>query len=267
MSDPRYDLAALLDIMAQLRDPESGCPWDKEQTFASIVPSTIEECYELADAISKGDMPHVKEELGDVLFQVVFYSQLGQEQGEFDFHSVVDALAAKLVRRHPHVFGDVEASNTADVKNRWEAIKQAERAEKQQTRLLDDIPIALPAMTRAVKLQKRTARVGFDWNNWADVLPKIDEERQELQEALEQEDRSAIEHELGDMLFALTNLARKLKLDPETCLRKTNERFEARFNHLEDSLLSEGKSLAEASLMEMDQRWEQAKQALAKKDS
>lgn len=258
-----YDLAALLDIMAQLRDPESGCPWDREQTFESIVPSTIEECYELADAIAKGDMPHVQEELGDVLFQVVFYSQLGSEQGEFDFHAVVDALASKLVRRHPHVFEPGNSvSSSADVKNRWEAIKQAERNEKQQTRLLDDVPVALPAMTRAVKLQKRTARVGFDWENWADVLPKIDEERQELQEALDQQDKAAIEHELGDMLFALTNLARKLKLDPETCLRKTNERFEARFNHIEDSLLAEGKSLEEASLMDMDQRWEQAKQAL-----
>lgn len=265
MSDKVYDLADLLKIMSQLRDPESGCPWDKEQTFESIVPSTIEECYELADAIAKGDMPHVKEELGDVLFQVVFYSQLGKEQGDFDFHSVVDTLASKLVRRHPHVFGDAEAKNTIDVKNRWEAIKQAERDEKQQTRLLDDVPIALPAMTRAVKLQKRTARVGFDWENWADVLPKIDEERQELQEALDEDDSAAIEHELGDMLFALTNLARKLKLDPETCLRKTNERFEARFNHIEDSLIAEGKSLEDASLIEMDQRWDEAKQALANK--
>jgi ATP diphosphatase len=267
-----YSLDDLLVIMQRLRDPDSGCPWDLKQTFQSIVASTLEESYELVDAIEREDYPHVREELGDLLFQVVFYCQLGQEQQLFDFPGVVDVLSQKLIRRHPHVFpaGDLqeapgvsETLSQAQLKQRWEEMKQVERKEKQLTGLMDDVPQGLPAATRAVKLQKRASSVGFDWPDWQSVLPKIDEERLELQEALEEGDRHHIEHELGDLMFALTNLARKLQLDPETCLRKSNQRFESRFAFIESALEAQGRSVTEASLIVMDDLWDQAKKALA----
>jgi ATP diphosphatase len=210
--------------------------------------------------------------LGDLLFQVVFYCQLGMERQLFDFPGVVDVLAQKLIRRHPHVFPtgdmreaqlDAQTLSQDQLKQRWEEMKQAERKEKQLTGLMDDVPQGLPAATRAVKLQKRASSVGFDWPDWQSVLPKIDEERLELQEALEEGDRHHIEHELGDLLFAVTNLARKLQLDPETCLRKSNQRFESRFAFIESALEAKGRSVTQASLLEMDDLWEQAKKALS----
>lgn len=268
-----YQIDDLLYVMARLRDPVDGCPWDLEQTFNSIVPSTLEECYELADAIEQQDIGQIREELGDVLFQVIFYSQLGKDQSLFEFEQVVDNLTAKLIRRHPHVFpgGDMKArmgpDNALDeqqIKANWEQIKQVEREGKTLTGVLDDIPVALPAMTRSVKLQKRASRVGFDWPDWQAVIPKLEEELAELKQALEEGDKAQVEAELGDLFFAMANLARKLKVDPETALRGTNQRFEQRFRFIESQLQQQGRSLEEASLLEMDQLWEQAKRQLAK---
>lgn len=266
MSDTDYTLVDLLRIMERLRDPVHGCPWDLAQDFQSIVPSTLEECYELAAAIEAGDYEHVADELGDVLFQVVFYAQLGREQGRFDFSSVVQSLCAKLVRRHPHVFADgaiegivEQRSDTGQVKERWEAIKASERAGRSQHGALDDVPVSLPALPRAQKLQKRAARVGFDWPEASPVLAKLDEEVRELCEALETADPVAVEEELGDVLFTLVNLARHLKLDAESALRRSSSKFETRFRAMEQLARSSGAGLEELDDDALDALWERAK--------
>jgi nucleoside triphosphate diphosphatase len=273
-SEQRYVLADLLTVMQRLRDPGRGCPWDLQQSFASIAPHTLEECYELVDAIERGDAPQIREELGDVLFQVIFYAQLGREQDQFNFDDLVHGLVNKLLRRHPHVFpngeleiGDsrAESETTAveQVNRNWERIKQEERAAKQQTGVLDDVPLALPALSRAAKLQKRAARVGFDWTDWRDIVAKIDEEQQELIEAIASGDREKITEELGDLLFSGVNLARFLDIDPEAALRACNRKFERRFGFIERALAERGRRPEQASLAEMDALWAAAKAAEA----
>ena len=237
---PVYQLNDLLYLMARLRHPDGGCPWDLQQDFASIVPHTLEEAYEVADAIEREDFAHLPSELGDLLFQVVYYSQLGQEQQLFDFSTVVHSITAKLVRRHPHVFpegdlyGQMQAVTvgTEQVKERWEDIKQQERAEQaepeQVVSTLADIPLNLPALSRALKIQKRAANVGFDWSSLAPVLDKVSEELQEVRDAIASAEPAAISEELGDLLFATVNVARHLKVDPETALRAANIKFSQR---------------------------------------
>ena len=266
-SNGRYSLDDLIYLMQRLRDPQDGCPWDLEQDFSTIVPFTIEETYELADAIERGDLNQVKDELGDVLFQVIFYSHLGKEQQAFEFEDVVHNIVAKLVRRHPHVFpagtlasrkGEQDTEKE-DVKVSWEAIKAGERKEKSQHSVLDDVPLALPALSRSAKLQKRAAKTGFDWEHVEDVIDKIKEEIDEVIEAHEQGDAKAIEHEVGDLLFACVNLARHLNVVPESALRKGNHRFEQRFKYIEDKLAQAGIQFEDASLDDMDTLWNQAK--------
>lgn len=263
-----YSLQDLLYLMARLREPGFGCPWDLQQDFRSITPSTIEEAYEVVDTIEKGDYLHLKEELGDLLFQVVFYSQLAREDGIWNFTDVVHTLTEKLVRRHPHVFpgGDLhsrresgEQPNEAEIKQSWEAIKRSERAEKGKHRVLDDVPVGLPAATRAEKLQKRAAKVGFDWPSVEGVIDKINEEMQELNEALAAGNADSVEDEMGDLLFAIVNLARHLKIQPEQALRRANAKFERRFGLVEDTLISAGSSVEEASLEQMEEAWQNAK--------
>jgi len=265
---PKYSFDDLVYLMSRLRDPQDGCPWDLEQDFASIVPFTIEETYELVDAIETSDNQQIKDELGDVLFQVIFYSQLANEQSMFSIDDVLDNLIDKLIRRHPHVFpeGDLQSrkgrQNIAkeQVKVSWEAIKANERGGKAQFGLLDDIPDALPALTRSSKLQKRAATVGFDWDNLSDVINKVKEELSELESAKASGDVSEIEHELGDLLFSCVNLSRHLKLTPETALRKANQRFERRFAYIEKALSEKGGSAQQASADEMEALWVEAKQ-------
>lgn len=268
MSNTRYGIGDLLRVMQRLRDPEYGCPWDLKQDFLSIVPSTLEECYELAHAIEEGDYPHVAEELGDVLFQVIFYSQLGSERGLFSFDGIVDTLVEKLVRRHPHVFADgqiegiVEGEvSESDVNASWEAIKQAERQDREQHGILDDVPVALPALPRAQKLQKRAATVGFDWRAVPPVLDKIEEEVGELRAALQRNDSAEVEEEFGDLLFSCVNLARHLRLDAETSLRRASSKFERRFAAMEALAGEAGQSLASLDEDQLDRLWEQAKAA------
>lgn len=263
----RHSLDDLLTLMARLRDPDDGCPWDRQQTFASIAPHTIEETYELVDAIETDDLAQVREELGDVLFQVVFYAQLGSEAGEFGFDDVVHTLVAKLLRRHPHVFPDgtldsrvgEQRTATADVKRSWERIKAEERSAKQRHRVLDDIPPALPALSRAVKLQKRAAQVGFDWRRPAGVIDHLQSELVELEEARQSGNDAHIEEEFGDLLFCLINLARHWKIDPEKSLRASNRKFERRFNYIESALAEAGERPGEVTLERMDALWQQAK--------
>lgn len=254
----------LLAIMARLRDPEAGCPWDLEQSFRTIAPHTIEEAYEVADAIERADMDDLREELGDLLFQVVFYAQMGREQGAFDFEAVAGTIADKMIRRHPHVFGEDRVDDAAQMVGRWEAQKAAERddraaAQGRRASVLDGVIGALPALTRAVKLQKRAARVGFDWTDAADILDKIEEEARELRAELAGRDRARMEDELGDLLFALANLARRLDIDPEAALRGTNAKFERRFRRIEELLHLQGRSTEAASLDEMEALWQRAK--------
>ncbi|MEE4278018.1 MAG: nucleoside triphosphate pyrophosphohydrolase [Halieaceae bacterium] len=265
----RYGMVDLLRIMQRLRDPEHGCPWDLAQDFESIVPSTLEECYELAAAIEAGDFPHVADELGDVLFQVIFYAQLGAERGLFDFASIVDGLAGKLLRRHPHVFadGDIEGVvdariDTGAVKQQWEAIKARERAGRAQHGVLDDVPVALPALPRAQKLQKRAARVGFDWEAEAQVMDKLAEELDELRDALADGDEDAVEEELGDLLFSAVNLARHRKIDAETALRRASTKFESRFRHMETAAQARGLVIDDLDAAALDDLWREAKRAL-----
>ncbi|MFT3930097.1 MAG: nucleoside triphosphate pyrophosphohydrolase [Spongiibacteraceae bacterium] len=263
----RYTIENLLEVMARLRDPERGCPWDLQQNFASIAPHTLEECYELVDAIERGDYPQIRDELGDVLFQVIFYAQLGREQNRFDFGDVVHNIVEKLLRRHPHVFPSGKLSHddkrddiaVEQVGVNWERIKQEERANKNQTGILDDVPVALPALSRAMKLQKRAARVGFDWNDWRDVLAKLDEEKTELQAAVATGNADEIADEMGDVLFVCVNLARFLQVDPESALRATNRKFERRFGYIERALAAQGRQLEHASLAEMEALWVEAK--------
>lgn len=245
--------ARLLSIMARLRDPDHGCPWDIEQDFASIAPYTIEEAYEVAEAIASGDRVHIREELGDLLLQVVFHAQMAAEEGSFTFEDVAASINEKMVRRHPHVFGEqVIASASAQTDN-WENIKQQERADKGRDSVLADVPAALPALMRAEKLQKRAARVGFDWPEVSGVVAKIREELAEAEEAL---DTDRFAEEMGDLLFAVVNLARFKGVDAEEAMRQANRKFTRRFQHIEQSL---GKPMAEASLQEMEALWNDAK--------
>jgi len=256
-----YQLDDLLGIMARLRDPDTGCPWDKKQSYASIVPSTLEEAYEVADAIEREDFHHLKEELGDLLFQVIFYSQLAKEDGLFDFSSVVTALSSKLVERHPHVFIDTDAQALEEtaIKDNWEARKSQERAAKGLNSVLADVPLGLPSMARAQKLQKRAASVGFDWPTTKSVMDKVEEEKAELEEALLEQDPNAIEEELGDLMFCLVNLSRHLKLDAESVLRKANQKFERRFCDVEGSVKESKQSWSDHSPSQLEEYWQQAK--------
>ena len=258
-------IQSLLDIMRQLRDPDSGCPWDLKQNFHTIVPHTIEETYELADAIAAEDFAQVRDELGDVLFQVVFYAQMARELGLFTFEDVVDGIAKKLLRRHPHVFAETggQSVSETEVKDRWEQIKGEERQQKNQRGALDDIPLALPALSRSQKLQKRAARVGFDWSEPDAVRGKVDEELEELAEAVSEGDSAAIESEVGDIFLAMVNLARHLGVDAEAALRHANRRFEDRFRLMEIAAERDGGQLSEESLERLEQRWQAAKRELA----
>lgn len=265
MSEP---IKQLLAIMARLRNPDGGCPWDLEQNFATIAPHTLEEAYEVVEAIEKNDTAALKDELGDLLFQVVFHAQLATEQQLFTFDEIATHVAAKMVERHPHVFGDREAATSGDVVTNWEADKAAKReaavkAENKQLSVLDGVNTALPAMSRAVKLQKRAARVGFDWADRRDVIAKIHEELSELQAELQaaSPNHTAITDELGDVLFAITNLARHLDIDPETALRHTNAKFERRFREVERRLNEQGRNIKQATLTEMEAEWKLIKQA------
>jgi len=268
----RPPLARLVAIMARLRDPARGCPWDVEQSFATIAPYTIEEAYEVADAIARGDLDDLRDELGDLLLQVVYHAQMAQEAGEFAFGDVVQAITTKMIRRHPHVFGDEEARSAGMAKGMCERIKGEEKAEKRSARLargldpedngkgfLDSVPVALPALTRALKLQEKAARVGFDWSEAAPILDKIEEEIGELREALAKGDTAEIKDEFGDMLFAVVNLGRHLKLDSEAALSGTNEKFRSRFHYVERAIDASGSTLEKATLDEMEALWQQAK--------
>ncbi len=255
------ELRRLLVIMAALRDPATGCPWDKTQTFDTIAPYTIEEAYEVADAIAARDFTALPDELGDLLFQVVYHARMAEEDGRFDFAAIAKSISDKMIRRHPHVFGDAAARDAAAQTAAWEAQKSAERAARAQHGTLAGVPVALPALTRAVKLTNRAARVGFDWPDAGQVLAKLDEEIQELRAELSDADPVRLTDEVGDMLFVLANLARKLKLDPETCLRHANEKFIRRFNAMEANFERDGKSLSELSLDQMETGWQQVKAA------
>lgn len=264
---PSADLEGLLELMAQLRSPDGGCPWDVEQTFATIAPHTIEEAYEVADAIDAidlgGDMDHLKDELGDLLFQVVFYAQMAKEQGAFDFHDIAAGITEKMIRRHPHVFGDQSGIDSADdqVAN-WEDVKAQERKDKaagSPQGALDDVSRGLPALLRSQKLQKRAARVGFDWPDAQGVFDKFREEMAELEAEVEANDRAALEHEMGDVLLTCVNLARKLDIDAEAALRQANTRFETRFSHIERTLWDQDRDVKGTALDELETLWQDAK--------
>ncbi|NEX91408.1 nucleoside triphosphate pyrophosphohydrolase [Caulobacter sp. 17J65-9] len=261
MTDAPSPMQRLLDVMARLRDPNGGCPWDVEQTFATIAPYTVEEAYEVADAIERNDMKELKVELGDLLFQVVFHSRMAEEQGLFRFDDVAEAMAEKLIRRHPHVFGGGD-SRTADEQTvAWETQKAAERKAKQQHGVLDDVPVGLPALTRAVKLTRRAGRVGFDWPTTAEVLEKLREEIAELEAEIEAGDMAKAREELGDFLFVVANLARKLDVEPEDALRAANAKFVRRFHHIEARLAETGRTPEQSTLEEMDGFWNEARAA------
>ena len=252
----------LLAIMARLRDPSEGCPWDRAQDFTTIAPHTLEEAYEVADAIARDDMTELKDELGDLLFQVVFHARMAEEAGHFRFEDVVRAIVDKLTRRHPHVFGDAKIGSVAEQADAWEAHKAAERAEKAQDRppgALDHVPVSLPAMARAVKIQRCVSRVGFDWRDPNKVLEKIAEESEEVREELDARDPGRLRHEIGDLLFACVNLARHVDVDPETALRETNLRFERRFRRIESLLAEKQLQPQRVSLEDMETLWRQAK--------
>lgn len=264
---PSRHIQRLIAIMAALRTPDTGCPWDLKQDFASIAPYTIEEAYEVADAIARGDLDDLKDELGDLLLQVVFHARMAQEQGAFAFDDVVLAITEKLIRRHPHVFGDTAHLTPEEVKGLWDTIKAQEKAERARRRgsaygergALSGVPAALPALTRALKLQQKASRVGFDWNDPKAVLSKIREEADEIEAALDARDTDAASDEIGDLIFALVNLARHLDKDPEAALRGTNAKFERRFAMIEAALAARGKTPSQATLAEMDALWDEAK--------
>lgn len=250
----------LIAIMARLRDPVAGCAWDLEQSFATIAPYTVEEAYEVADAIERNDLGDLREELGDLLFQVVFHSRMAQEQGAFAFDDVVGAISEKMIRRHPHVFGPEDQRTSAEQTQAWEVIKAQERATKGKNQsLLDDVPVGLPALTRAVKLTARAARVGFDWPDVSFVLDKLREETAELEAEIKTRDAARMRDELGDILFVCANLARKLDLEPEDALRSTNAKFGRRFQFIERELAARGKTPDQSDLAEMDALWDAAK--------
>jgi len=269
---PSDKISRLIEIMAALRDPETGCPWDIEQDFATIAPYTIEEAYEVADAIARKDLLDLKEELGDLLLQVVYHARMAEEAREFRFEDVVRGITEKMIRRHPHVFGDEKARSARSAKGMWEKIKAEEKAEKRAERVergldpqehgkgfLDGVPVNLPALTRALKLQEKAARVGFDWSEATPILDKIEEEIGELRVAMGSADQAAIKDEFGDLLFALVNLGRHLKLDSEAALSGTNEKFRSRFHYVEQELTASGHTLEAATLDEMEALWQQAK--------
>ena len=259
VNDEKAGLARLMEIMRRLRDPETGCPWDIEQDFASIAPYTIEEAYEVADAIERGEMGELRDELGDLLLQVVYHSQMAQEAGLFGFDDVVDSISAKMYRRHPHVFGNESRDKSAAQQvSDWEQIKAAERGASTVS-ALDGVAAGLPALTRAVKLQNRAARVGFDWPETGMVLDKIVEEAGELVEARDNLGKDEIAEEFGDLLFVMANLARHLDIEPETVLRSANAKFTRRFNAVEDLLKVGGKTPEESNLEEMDALWDEVK--------
>lgn len=267
-SDQRYDIEHLKRLMERLRDPDTGCPWDLKQTFESIAPYTLEECAELIDALEQQDYSHVKEELGDVLFQVIFYSQLGREQTLFDFDDVVSDITEKLIRRHPHVFlnGELEGvvpdrTSMEAIKENWEATKAEERASRAQTSVMDDIPSALPGLVRAQKLQKRASQLGYDWTDKALVAGVVEGEWQELRAVMNSEQQREIEIELGDVLFSIVNLARHYHVDAEAALRKASRRFELRVRHAETEAAQEGSDLRSESAEVLDRRWRDAKAA------
>jgi MazG family protein len=254
-------MSRLLAIMAQLRDPNGGCEWDLQQTFATIAPYTIEEAYEVADAIERGDMSDLRDELGDLLLQVVFHSRMAQEAGLFDFGQVAESINDKMIRRHPHVFADHSYGSVAKQTEGWEAIKAAERSAKARGGVLDDVSAGLPALSRAVKLTKRAARVGFDWPSTAEVFEKLQEEIAELEAEVAAGDTAKAREELGDILFVCANLARKLDIEPEDALRATNAKFSRRFGYIEAELAKIGKTPDQSDLAEMDALWNQARAA------
>lgn len=267
---PSRDISRLIEIMAALRDRETGCPWDVEQTFETIAPYTIEEAYEVRDAIDRNDMVDLREELGDLLLQVVFHSRIAEEKGHFSFGDVVEAITTKMIRRHPHVFGDKEARRAGMTKGMWERIKAEEKAERRAARgiddepkgYLDDIALSLPALTRALKLQAKAARVGFDWGAPEPILDKIEEEIAELRAEMASGSTDRIRDEFGDLLFAVVNLGRHLGIDPEQALTQTNRKFTTRFHAIERALAARDRTLDEASLDEMEELWQQAKEAV-----
>lgn len=265
---PSRDIARLIEIMAALRTPGTGCPWDLEQDFASIAPYTVEEAYEVADAIARGDKIDLKDELGDLLLQVVFHSRMAEEEGAFAFADVVEAITSKLIRRHPHVFGDARDLSPAEVKALWHRIKAQEKADKaaahraaglpelsEDRGVLAGVPHTLPALTRAWKLQAKASTVGFDWNDARLVLDKIREETAEIEEALAGGSKEAIREEIGDLLFVVANLARHLDADPEGCLNAASTKFERRFRGIEDALAAEGRDAKDATLDELEALW------------
>lgn len=268
----RKTLPELLAVMAALRTPGTGCPWDLKQTFATIAPYTIEEAYEVADAIAKDDLEHLKEELGDLLFQVVYHARMAEEQDAFDFDDVVDAVTTKMIRRHPHVFGTAEERAAGAAPGFWDRAKDAERRDKPAAGILDDVPVGLPALTRAVKLQRKAAKVGFDWPSLQPVLAKLKEELAELEAEIAPQgpasdppgrtpppNPEAIEEEFGDLLFVLANVARHLKIDAEGALRGANDKFVRRFRYIEQQLAAKGRSPEQSDLAEMDALWDEAK--------
>lgn len=258
----RQDIQRLIELMATLRHPDTGCPWDRDQTFATIAPYTVEEAYEVADAIERADLSGLREELGDLLFQVVFHSRMAEEQGSFAFGDVVQGICDKMVSRHPHVFGTDRIGDAEQQTIAWEEHKKRERAARQTgpVSVLDNVPVALPALTRAAKLGKRAATVGFEWPDVHGALDKAEEELHEARAAIAEGTSSeAIEDELGDLLFCLVNICRHMKVDPETALRKTNLKFERRFRHVETRLREQGRELTQSTLAEMDGYWDEAK--------
>ena len=259
MSDAEAELRRLLDIMAALRQPVGGCPWDIAQSFDTIAPYTIEEAYEVADAIARRDFAALPDELGDLLFQVVYHAQMAAEEGRFGFADVARAISDKMIRRHPHVFGEAAARDAGAQTAAWEVQKQAERAARAETGTLAGVAVGLPALTRAYKLANRAARVGFDWANAEQVLEKLDEEVAELRAELPGADKARLEDEVGDLLFVLANLARKLDLDPEACLRHANAKFARRFGAVEAALAARGMSPADAGLDAMEAEWQAVK--------
>ena len=265
-TQPAYDIGDLKRLMERLRDPETGCPWDLKQSYQSIAPFTLEECLELIDALEQGDLEHVEEELGDVLFQVIFYSQLGKEDGLFDFDSVVSGITTKLLRRHPHVFKDGELegvitdrASVEQIKTNWEAEKASERAARAQQSAMDDVPATLSALARAQKLQKRASSVGYDFSAADSVLSSLESELGELAEARQIHGQEEIENELGDVLFTVVNLARHLKVDAEAALRKSNRRFEQRVRRAESAANEAGSRLEDESDEQLEARWSAAK--------
>jgi MazG family protein len=261
-----HPISGLLEIMAKLRDPETGCPWDVEQDFSTIAPYTIEEAYEVADAVERDHMPDLQDELGDLLLQVVFHARMAEEKGLFNFNDVVASISDKMIRRHPHVFGSAVQRSSETQTAEWETLKAAERINADKgSSVLDDIPLSFPALKRAQKLQKRAASVGFDWPDHERVLDKVHEEIEEVVEAVHEADTAHIAEEIGDLLFVCTNLGRKLKVDVETATRAANAKFERRFRHVETRLEQQSKAPQDTSLDEMEALWIEAKRLERKK--